>query len=64
MKFAEAERERYLSDPNFCPSCGHTEITDGKAEFDENYIWRSAACDACDAEWHDVYQLINFEMAS
>ena len=54
--------EEYIRNPNFCPVCGHDEITGHQAEFDADYAWRSITCDVCDAEWHDLYTLTGYEL--
>ena len=50
----------YMQEPNFC--CGGGEITGHQAEYGWDYAWRSITCDACDAEWHDIYTLTGYEL--
>jgi formate dehydrogenase maturation protein FdhE len=54
--------DEYVQNPNFCPVCGLPEITGHQAEFDADYAWRSITCDACDAEWHDLYTMTGYEL--
>ena len=63
MKFAEAERkQRYVSDPNFCPVCGSPEISAHQSTFDGTQAWQAITCDECDAEWHDLFALTGYEV--
>jgi formate dehydrogenase maturation protein FdhE len=63
MKFAEAERkQRYISDPNFCPECGSEEINAGHSTFENTEAWQAVTCDDCDAEWHDLFTLTGYEL--
>lgn len=63
MKFAEAERkQRYLSDPNFCPQCESRDITAHHSTFENTQAWQAVTCDDCDAEWHDLFTLTKYEL--
>jgi transposase-like protein len=44
-------RKEYLKNPNVCPFCGSTNITDEHAEFDGNSASRPVACEECNKEW-------------
>ena len=66
MKFAEAERkQRYLSDPNFCPECGDKDISAREGfEFTHGppQVWQEVLCYTCDYEWRDIYTLTGWEV--
>lgn len=57
----EQTKQRYVRRPFFCPFCEGSEITGHQAEFDSDYAWRSVTCDECDAEWHDIYEIVGIE---
>lgn len=62
MKFSEAERrQRYVSHPYFCPFCDHESIEATKLEAFENMVYQWVRCDECETEWHDIYELMDFE---
>jgi len=60
-KGREYRRRRYLLDPNVCPFCGADEIDASKTDAFENMMYQWVRCSECETEWHDIYQLVDFE---
>lgn len=56
-----AMREAYIKHPYSCPFCGHESIEATKTDAFENMMYQWVRCDACGTEWHDVYELVDFE---
>jgi len=54
-------RERYIEHPYFCPFCEHRAIEATKIEAFENLVFQWVRCDKCETEWHDIYELIDYE---
>jgi transcription elongation factor Elf1 len=62
MKFSEAERrQRYIKNPYFCPFCDHESIEATKLEAFENMVYQWVRCSECETEWHDIFELVDFE---
>ena len=53
--------ESYIDHPYFCPWCEHGAIEATKLEAFENKVYQWVRCDKCKKEWHDIYQLVNYE---
>ena len=57
----EEIHKAYLKDPNFCPFCEHPVIEAGQFDTEGRVAWQWVRCDECDAEWHDVFELVAVE---
>jgi formate dehydrogenase maturation protein FdhE len=56
----------YIKNPNFCPYCKSDDIRlagDGKLESAWYKVYQWIRCNACETEWHDVYELVGYEEA-
>ena len=53
--------ERYIAHPYFCPFCEHKSIEATKLEAFEDMVYQWVRCDRCETEWHDIYELTDFE---
>ena len=58
---APTKRERYIKHPYFCPFCEYEAVEATKLEAFENLVFQWVRCDKCETEWHDIYELIDFE---
>ena len=56
-----AIRERYIKHPYFCPFCGEPPIEATRTDAFENMMYQWVRCDSCGTEWHDIYELTEFE---
>ena len=56
-----SRRREYIKRPYFCPFCEHPVIEATKLEAFENMVIQWVRCDKCETEWHDIYELINYE---
>jgi transposase-like protein len=55
------EKAEYLTSPNKCPVCRHTDIEGGCVDIDGREAHQRCRCNDCDAVWHDVYVLARVE---
>ena len=53
--------ERYIAHPYFCPFSEHKSIEATKLEAFEDMVYQWVRCDRCETEWHDIYELMDFE---
>jgi transcription elongation factor Elf1 len=52
--------DRYLlNNGELCPVCGSKNIVRGKLSYDLSTASCVVNCDNCDAEWEDVFEVIN-----
>ena len=56
-----AIKERYIKHPYFCPFCEYEAVEATKLEAFENLVFQWVRCSECETEWHDIYELIDFE---
>lgn len=57
----EEIHKAYLKDPNFCPFCEHPVVEAGRFDVEGRVAWQWVRCNECDAEWHDVFELVAVE---
>ena len=56
-------KEVYLKNSNRCPVCRSYDIsTIGFVEADAGRAWQQVRCLACDAEWDDIYSLVDIDI--
>ena len=52
--------EKYLRNPNQCPSCQGADISAGEFNADGNEAWQKVTCENCGATWNDCFKLYGY----
>ena len=50
--------QRNAEGENHCPACKGTSVTGDGVDIEADRAYQPVRCDACDASWVDVYQLV------
>lgn len=69
VKRAEVFLEEYLAEQKYikdggthCPYCGSEQIEGGSISVEGGCCWQKVWCNACGAEWDDIYHLARIEL--
>ena len=54
--------ERYMSNPNLCPTCSSPDISRTDMDGDAHEVWMTWTCEKCHALWMEEYKLVYAEM--
>ena len=64
-KLTKAQKKDYIKKSGVCcPACGSDEIEGGFVEIDSGHAWQPVGCNECDAEWNDIYNLVDVELTA
>ena len=63
MKITKAKKNEYIKNKGIkCPICGSKHLEGGHIEVDAGGAWQEIGCNACNAEWNDIYKLVDVEI--
>lgn len=61
MYLSEADKKKYLKNPNHCPHCESDNIQGEGFNVRGYLVTQYVMCNDCENDWTDIYKLINIE---